>query len=158
MLFCMFTCGGRQGRRLSLQPPTMKPSARTPASFPASSSFRFAAQEPAQHPTRATRLRGRRRHVRCRWIGWLEGPLTWSDADVRRQPLGGEEKLGDVGGPQQPGRQDQHLQRNAANTGSQVWVSIASAASAMVRAGVSEDQLCSGQFRTIPKRTITTIL
>lgn len=37
--------------------------------------------------------------------------VTWSDADVGRQPLGGEEKLWDVCGPQQPGGQDQHLQQ-----------------------------------------------
>lgn len=134
-LFCMFiTCGGRRGRRLSLQPPrrTMEPSARTPASFPASSSCSFAAQEPAPRLARTTGLRGRRRHVRRRWIGWLGRPVTrsvtrsvtWSDADVRRQPLGGEEELGDVGGPQQPGGQDQHLQRSAAHTGSPVAVKM----------------------------------
>lgn len=53
----------------------------------------------------------------CCWIGWPDCPVTWShglDADVRRQPLGGEEKLWDVGGPQQSGGQDQHLQRSTA--------------------------------------------
>lgn len=132
-LFCMFiTCGGGRGRRLSLQPPrrTMEPSARTPASFPASSSSSFAAQEPAPRLTRTTGLRGRPT-PRAPALDWLAGGarshghmVTWSDADVRRQPLGGEEKLGDVGGPQQPSGQDQHLQRSAAHTGSPVAVKM----------------------------------
>lgn len=75
----------------------MKPPARTPASFPTVSSFISAGSRTCS--------------ILADGLGSTPNMVTWSDADVGRQSLGGEEKLWDVGGPQQPGGQDQHLQR-----------------------------------------------
>lgn len=48
------------------------------------------------------------------------------DTDIRQQSLGGEEQLGDVSRPQQPGGQDQHLERSGAQQQSlrSKWVTV----------------------------------